>query len=75
MSGIYVAFDASGRDYAYAVHLDLCKADGYDAEQRYEIRKMQRQARSIGGTVKLLTGDEFDALRKKSSGSNSHGME
>ena len=65
MSGIYVAFDASGRDYAYAVHPDACKDDGYDDEQRIEVRRMQRQARRQGGEVKLLTPEQFEALRAK----------
>lgn len=68
--GIYVAFDATGRHYAYAVHpLTLKGRDdrpiaGVDPveDQEREIRNMRRAAKRKGGEVRLLTSAEYERI-------------
>ena len=65
MGGVYVAFDADGRDYAYALHPACCAQDGFEDEQIREIVKMRRQAKRRGGVLRLLSAAEFDLLLKR----------
>jgi len=59
MPGCYVAYDAGGRDYAYALHPDRCEDQ---PDQQREVNRMRKQARARGGSVKLLSPDEFSEL-------------
>lgn len=59
MPGCYVAYDVAGRDYAYAVHPDCCDDP---SDQQLEVNRMRRAAKSRGGSVKLLSPDEFSSL-------------
>lgn len=59
MPGCYVAYDATGRDFAYAIHPDRCDDP---EDQAREIARLRRTARYRGGSVKLLSPDEFSRL-------------
>lgn len=65
MSGhsIYVAYDAAGRDYAYAVDPGAFRDEkSWQGEQRLEVRRLQRDARRRGGTWRKLTSEDFRQL-------------
>jgi len=61
---IFVAFDARGRHYAYAVHWDTMPPQ-LQGEQRREVMAMiraNREAYSGSGVIRLLEGSAFSWL-------------
>jgi transcription antitermination factor NusG len=55
--GIYVAFDQGGRHFAYAKHPDDCPE--HHADQEAEVERMRGSAKVRGGSVRLLSPEEF----------------
>lgn len=55
--GIYVAFDADGRHYAYVAHPDDYPDHRDDLKR--DILKLKRAARRVGGHVSLVSSDEY----------------
>lgn len=61
---IFVAFDAGGRHYAYAVHWDTMPPQ-FQREQHHEVMTMiraNREAYGENGVVRLLGGEAFSRL-------------
>lgn len=65
---VYVAFDASGRHYAYAADPENC--EDFKDEQKREIKNLRRTARRKGGKVLFLSSEEYHLVVLKDLNAN-----
>lgn len=59
-NGIFVAFDADGRHFAYARHWN--DIIGFEEEQKETVAEYEQEARAKGGEIRLLTLDEYQRV-------------